>query len=142
MYKNSSLAIAFEENRLNIPKERTLDDGETSLRFVVVADDAFPLKEYLMKPYAQRGLTKEQRIYKYHLSCARCIVENAFGILSNRFRVFLSPIMVSPQNAEKMVLASCALHNYLRCKNSACYTPTGSFDSELLRIGKVVAGEW
>ena len=142
VYKNSSLAIALEENHLNIPKDRTLDNGETSLPFVVVADDASPLKDYLMKPYAQRGLTKEQRLYTYHLSRARCIVENAFGILSNRFCVFLWPIMVSPENAEKMVLASCALHNYLRCKNSAWYTPTGSFGSDLLGTGKVVAGEW
>eukprot|EP00795_Rhopilema_esculentum_P007292 gene7292-12992_t len=60
----------------------------------------------------------------------------------SQFRVFLWPIRVTPENAEKIVLASCALHNYLRSKDSASYTPNGSFDSELVETGKVVAGEW
>eukprot|EP00795_Rhopilema_esculentum_P007297 gene7297-12997_t len=50
--------------------------------------------------------------------------------------------MVTPENAEKIVLESCALHNYLRSKDSASYTHNGSFDSELVETGKAVAGEW
>ena len=85
-----------------------------------------------MKPYASRNQTKEQRIFNYRLSRACRTVENAFGILANRFRVFLSPIALEPAKVEKVVLASCVLHNYLRERSAsrAIFTPPGYMDVE------------
>ena len=40
---------AREENSLNIAAARILPGGDEALPFVVVADDAFPLKRYLIK---------------------------------------------------------------------------------------------
>jgi hypothetical protein len=54
---------------------------------VFVGDEAFPLKEYLMKPYNQRDLNTDRRIYNYRLSRARRVVENA-----SRFRILLTDI--------------------------------------------------
>lgn len=34
----------------------------------------------------------------------------------NRWRLFLSNILISPERATKAVLAACAVHNYLRTK--------------------------
>ena len=47
VFRHSSLSSALENNDLNVPKERM-----GFLPYVVVADDAFPLKTYLTKPYA------------------------------------------------------------------------------------------
>ena len=69
-------------------------------------------------------------------------MENAFGIFANRFRVFLSPISLSPDNTEEIVLASCVLHNYLRTKSPKRYTPNGCIDTEDIREGIVIEGEW
>ena len=85
-------------------------------KFIYV-DVAFPLRTNLMKPYPFRNLSHDKRVFNYRLSRARRIVENAFGILAQRLRVFLSPIQVAPENVEKITLASCALHNYLREKS-------------------------
>jgi hypothetical protein len=55
---------------------------------MIVGDDAFPLKPYLMKPYPNRNLGITQRVFNYRLSRVRRIVENVFGILTSRFSVF------------------------------------------------------
>ena len=98
---------------MNFPKDRKPPGWTEALIFVIVADDAFALKNNIMKPYSNRGLTKEQRIYNYRLSRARRVVENAFGILCSRFRIFGKPIALSPEKCEIITMASCCLHNFL-----------------------------
>lgn len=66
-----------------------------------------------MKPYPGRNLSEAQRIFNYRLSRARRVVENAFEILSARFRVFLSPIKLVANKTKRLTLACCVLHNYL-----------------------------
>ena len=57
-------------------------------------------------------------------------MENAFGILANRFGFFLTPIAVVPETAVKIVLAGCVLHKFLRTESPNRYTPTGACDIE------------
>ena len=56
-----------------------------------------------------------------HLT-ARRIVENTFAILVNRFRVFLSPVLLSRENTGNVALVSCVLHNYSQTKCPTRYT--------------------
>lgn len=58
------------ENILNIPNN-----------YVFIADDAFPLKKNLLKPF-RGSSTPEQEVFNYRLSRARRCVENAFGNLN------------------------------------------------------------
>ena len=44
VFKNCNLYHALEQNSLNIPKESALPGTEQAFPFVIVADDAFPLK--------------------------------------------------------------------------------------------------
>nr|CAI5843193.1 unnamed protein product [Callosobruchus analis] len=43
-----------------------------------------------MKPYQQKGISHEEKIFNYRLCRARRVVENVFGILASRFRIFCS----------------------------------------------------
>lgn len=81
---------------------------------MIIADDAFPLGPHLMKPYSSRGLTNEQRIANYRLSRARRVVENGFGLLSNKFRILLTKIHLSPPKVELIARTCCVLHNFIR----------------------------
>nr|CAI5863627.1 unnamed protein product [Callosobruchus analis] len=91
-----------------------LENGVLPENHVLVGDNAFPLKEYLLKPFPGNQLTSKQKIFNYRLSRARRIVENGFGILAARFRVFEKPMPYSPEKVVKIVKACCVLHNWLR----------------------------
>ena len=97
-----------------------------------------------MKPYSQTGLTREKRVFNYRLSRARRIVENAFGILSNRFRVFMTPIALAPEKVEAIVMACCSLHNFLRESSASrlVYMPQRSIDTEDSITHDINLGEW
>lgn len=117
VFGNCSLSRALEENILHIPKERALEGRNKPVPFVVVADDAFALKPYIMKPYPFRNQPGPNRVFNYRLSRARRVVENAFGHIANRFRILRRPIELCPEKAIKLVLAICALHNFLLTRN-------------------------
>ncbi|KAH7937690.1 hypothetical protein HPB49_014808 [Dermacentor silvarum] len=55
------------------------------------------------------------------------IVENAFGILSSRWRILLNRLNLLPHNAEFVVLACCILHNFM-CATPEMYVPAGYAD--------------
>lgn len=106
IFQNSSLYNSLETNSLAIPNN-----------FVILAVDAFPFKNYIMKPYSRRNLTPAESIYNYRLSRARRVVENAFGILASKFRLFEKPISLKLETLDKVVLACCAIHNWLKKTN-------------------------
>ena len=95
---------------------------EGPMPHVIVGDEAFPLKTCLLRPYPGKNLTGDQVIFNYRLSRARRIVENAFGILATRFRVYQRRIQLSPGHTQSMIQATIVLHNYLQ-KTSAGGTP-------------------
>lgn len=104
----------LEKEKLQVPPPDTLPFADQKVPYVIVGDDAFPLKNYLMKPYPGQNLSVEQRIYNYRVSRARRVSENAFGILVAKFRVFQQPIHSSPANTKKIIFAAVVLHNFLR----------------------------
>jgi len=125
VYNNSSLAAAVENGELHLPPSSTIPGTDRDMPYVMVGDDAFALKPYLLKPYALRNLTEQQRIFNYRLSRARRTAENAFGQLSQRFRVFGRPIPLMPEKVETVVMAACCLHNFLLrdAASQAVYMP-------------------
>ena len=72
------------------------------------------------------------------------MVENVFGILANRFEVFMQPIALAPTIVESLVLACAAMHNYLRIHIGAraVYSPSGSSDCENTDTGEIQPGNW
>ena len=122
VFLESDLNIALEHNILNIPHQNKLPGTNVDFPYCLISDEAFPLREYILKPYPQRNLTKKQRIYNYRICRARRCVENAFGIMANRFRVLLNHICVKPSKVDAIVLACCSMHNMLRTLKPSTYT--------------------
>lgn len=112
VFNKCTFAAALDNGALHMPEPRTLPGTDVKFPYVIVADDAFALKMNIMKPFPGRNLTPSQRIFNYRLSRARRIIENAFGIMSAKFRVLLSQILLDAAKTRKVILACCALHNF------------------------------
>eukprot|EP00795_Rhopilema_esculentum_P005709 gene5709-10959_t len=139
---NSQMGRMFEDDALNVPGERKLcGDDQKSLPYFLLGDEIFPLKTWLLRPYPGQNANEEQKVYNYRHSRARRVIENAFGILTARWRIFQKPIRGTVANAEKYTLACLALHNYLRLTENAYYSPSGFMDSED-KDGNIIPGEW
>ncbi|KYN21997.1 hypothetical protein ALC57_05621 [Trachymyrmex cornetzi] len=97
--------------------------------------------------YEGRFLSDQKRIFNYRLSRARRTIENTFGILSARWRIFLRSIYASPDVIDKYVLAAMCLHNFLITKNDEQtpqqqkYCSPEFVDRETER-GEIIEGEW
>jgi len=78
--KNSEIGHRFNEKLMDLPPPSIIDPYTQPLPFVIVADEAFQLNSYTMRPYPGRNMTLEKRIFNYRLSKARRVVENVFGI--------------------------------------------------------------
>ena len=115
LFTRSIWGKSLEPNTLNIPNSKAPPNIEEPLPFVIVGDEAFPLKKYLLRPYPGVSARNDEskQIYKYRLTRARRVVENAFGVLTQKFRLFYGRIQLSPENVEKVALPACILHNYL-----------------------------
>lgn len=115
IFSRSILARKLETNTLNIPGPKTMPGTNCVLPHVIVGDEAFPLKSYLMRPYPGTQVRNEDKaVYNYRHSRARRVSENAFGILSQKFRIYYRTINLSPENVDNVILATCCLHNFLR----------------------------
>ena len=88
VFSNSSLNQSLLSNTINLPPPSNLPNTELTLPYVFVGNEAFPLTPNLMRPFPGRNLSHDKRIFNYRLSRARRIVENTFGILSTKWRIF------------------------------------------------------
>ena len=53
IFRESTLSAALESNALDFPPPEPLPGCTLPIPYMVVADAAFPLKDYIQKPYSQ-----------------------------------------------------------------------------------------
>ena len=115
IFKHTNLRHKVEDGSIGFPESECLGIGEPKLNFIL-RDDAFPLKVWLMKPCSRHGLDIKEMVFNYRISWGRRVVENAFGILTSRFRIFQSPMPHEPPVVIKLVMACLVMHNLLRIR--------------------------
>ncbi|CAK1599878.1 unnamed protein product [Parnassius mnemosyne] len=116
VFAESKLGTSLATNTADIPADTPLENGGEPMPHVIIGDQAFPLKPYLMRPYSKEAVSHNanKKNFNYRLSRARRTVENAFGILSARWRIFHTDIKVQPEIVDNIILCCCCLHNMLR----------------------------
>ena len=144
VFANCVMGNAILQNNLNIPDPDKTGTSNSTFPYVFVADDAFPLKENIMKPFPREIIQIEERIYNYRLSRVRRIIENTFGILAARFRIFRRCIIARESVVINVTKATVALHNYLmkgRFESTNCsYCPPNFVDRDT--PNGIAGGDW
>lgn len=144
VFQNCSLYKALEQQRIQLPVPDSLPGRTVHVPYFFVADDAFAMKAYILKPYPFRDQPAPNRIFNYRLSRARRVIENAFGIIANRFRILRKPIALHPDKVSNIVLSICALHNFLISTKiwRSQYFYHGSIDFEDSNSHTITPGDW
>ena len=66
---NSKMGRKYDQHGFNISPPEPLDGFDQMVPFFLVGDEIFPLKEWLMRPFAGKQLTDEMRkVFNYRLS--------------------------------------------------------------------------
>lgn len=84
---NSNICRALDNSTLGVPSAEKIKSMEKDMPYYLLGDKIFPSNTWLMKPFPEHLLEAEQ-IYNYRHSRARLCIENAFGILASRWRIF------------------------------------------------------
>ncbi|CAH1998880.1 unnamed protein product [Acanthoscelides obtectus] len=130
----------LKSGSLRLPQPSNPQNSQRELPFVFIGDEAFALRADFLKPYSQRDLDHDRKIFSYRLSRGRSKIENSFGILSARFQVFQTAIRLHLESIDKVVMVCYVLHNFLRRKCGKSYTPPECFDQENIMDGTVQVG--
>ena len=139
IFNNGQLRRKLEEGTLRLPDPEPLPHDDRPTPYFVVGDDAFPLRSWMMKPFSQRQMTDQQRIFNYRLSRARRVVENSFGILAHRWRCLLTTMQQDPIRVKVIVMAAMCLHNLMRLQHRSLQT--GDLDQPVAD-GSFIPGAW
>ena len=84
--------------------------------YFIIADNAYELSEFILIPFS--GAEKLSCVYhdafNYHLSSLRIKIEQAFGLLTTKWRVFRSNLDETDlENCSKIIRTGFRLHNFV-----------------------------
>ena len=108
IFQSTNLWNSIQEGMLpNVGKQV----GKVNIPPLIIADSAFPLRTWLMKPYTDAVLSPQQKYFNYRLSRARMVTECAYGQLKGRWRVLYKKNESDKEQVRITVLACMVLHN-------------------------------
>ncbi|XP_052871371.1 uncharacterized protein LOC128276954, partial [Anopheles cruzii] len=102
VFRQTALHHNIAANTAGLPEDESLPGQSIATPYVLVADKAFALSKHLLKPYPGHPTDQSESTYNYRLCRARIVIENVFGILASKFRVFASPIGLQPAKVKQV----------------------------------------
>lgn len=117
IFMASAMGKRIYSYSMAVPPDEPLVEGGVNMPYVIVGDEGFPLKRFLLRPFPRdKRLTTEKQLYNYRICRCRRVIENAFGILAQRWRVYFRPLACNIETVKKIIKATTVLHNYLCSK--------------------------
>ncbi|XP_051170914.1 uncharacterized protein LOC127287835 [Leptopilina boulardi] len=118
IFNESPIGQCMKQQQLHLPKGvAKLPGSEETTSAMFLGDEIFPISKNFIVPYGGINLDEASRIFNYRLSRARRVIENAFGILVARWRIFKRILELEVDCIDTIILATICLHNLLRTKD-------------------------
>jgi len=87
--------------------------GSLPTGFFIVADNAYMLSDHLLIPYSGQDKRDTQKdVYNFFLSQLQIRIEQSFGILVNKWRVFKKPMKLKFFHITHLIECCFWLHNF------------------------------
>ena len=138
IYNESPMFQGMQDETIKLPPPEPLPNDTEDTPFFFIGDDAFPLRQHMLKPFSATYLESEQLVFNYRLSRARWVVENLFGILATRFRCLLNTLEVTPEKAVSITKACLTLHNLFRDRYGVTNVSVDEEDDNQ----EMIPGQW
>lgn len=122
IFENSSFYHLLKNGRdLSLPAPKPLPGFQQPTPHVFIRDGGFKLETFMMRSFTRDAAMtdNDKKHFNKSLSRARVVVECAFGILEQTFRIFLKPLETDLNNTIKIVKAALCLHNLLQIHEGA-----------------------
>jgi len=117
VFNECQIKQRLDNDQMGFPPAEPLANDDQDMEYFFIGDDAFSLRTYMMKPYSRSArLPVPERVFNYRLSRVRRVVENAFGILANRFGFLLTSLYFQPDKVCDFVVAAVCCHNLMRMR--------------------------
>lgn len=131
-FGESVFGQCLRNKTIPLPIRQNLPGSNTVMEHFFVGDAAFPLSENLMRPYSGKNLNIVKGVFNYRLSRARRIIENTFGVLVARWRIYHRAICAAPLTTDNIIKVTVCLHNFIRRSLPAKerYCPKSYIDNE------------
>ena len=89
-----------------------VQDGLLGEIFWVAGDEAYPVSEWIIVPYPASTLTDDEDNFNFYLSSLRIHIEQAFGMLTARWRLLRDRLNFSLRHCSNIMSVCMKLHNY------------------------------
>lgn len=91
--------------------QTSFEQGEFVPGYVLLGDSAFRNTNFVLTPVGTPRNTGEEHFNAAHKK-TRCVIEESFGMLKNKFKILQTSIRLQPFKAAQVIIACVALHNY------------------------------
>ncbi|XP_042310079.1 uncharacterized protein LOC121923591 [Sceloporus undulatus] len=114
VFSNSALCQAMDEGTF-IPGNPTVTMGGVQVPPLILADDSYPLRKWLMTPYEDQPNERE-RVYNANFNKCRSVIEQAMYRLRGRWQCLTGRLPLAEENVVAVVTACVVLHNICESK--------------------------
>jgi len=128
IFKQSKFYKKLENGTIKLPESKPLSGQNIPSPYVFVGDEGFGISPFMLRPYAGSFLPLKKKVFNYRLSRARRVIECAFGILTNKWRILHRPLNVQLELAEQIVKVCCLLHNFVLSRDGYRFQDTLSIE--------------
>ena len=111
IFATSQLNASFRNGTIP-PCPKVIVEGETAVGICILGDPAYPLLPFLIKEYADGGITPHDKFFGYSLCRARMVIQCAFGRLKARFGALRRAMDINIAELPNVIMACFILHNF------------------------------